>query len=295
MMHHEVEYVYYEHLLAEKYPDIDATAFLHDFVQNPEETVAKSAIDSADYYNWDRLMHPANYISDLDKSDVMADFLKYDIDEAKKGTKTGPLTSSFEVFRDTRDVYRRIATQNLLSPDDYRRDFLGTFNYQNSHLAVGPPEIRIEQLRALITAGVVQLLGPQMVVDTDEETGKFVTWSATLPDQKHESTYLLEGRLPSIKVSESQNPLIQQMLRDELAQPHEMKLANGESFRTGAMDVDVQTEQLLVNGQANQHLFFWGVPTEGKHWFTTASPRPYTNDVTFRLGDGIVDQIFETK
>lgn len=213
----------------------------------------------------------------------------------KKGTKTGPLTSSFEVFRDTRDVYRRIATQNLLSPDDYRRDFLGTFNYQNSHLAVGPPEIRIEQLRALITAGVVQLLGPQMVVDTDEETGKFVTWSATLPDQKHESTYLLEGRLPSIKVSESQNPLIQQMLRDELAQPHEMKLANGESFRTGAMDVDVQTEQLLVNGQANQHLFFWGVPTEGKHWFTTASPRPYTNDVTFRLGDGIVDQIFETK
>ncbi|WP_252902646.1 hypothetical protein [Paucilactobacillus hokkaidonensis] len=116
---------------------------------------------------------------------------------------------------------------------------------------------------------------------------------ATAPKKRHEADYLLEARLPSIKVEQSQNPLMQNLLTTELAQPHELELSDGTQFKTGGIDVDIKTEQLLVNSKPNKWLYVWGIPTESKQWFTTASPRPYINDVTFRSGDAIVDQIFK--
>lgn len=294
LAHHEVEYVYYEKLIQQKYPQINVDKFLTQFtsVADPTQLVEQSEIDSADYLDWEKLIDPAKYFGDSDDPQVMAAYLQWDAAIAKKGTKTGPLTSALEVFRDIRDVMRQIVTQQLLSPDDYRKDFLGQFNYENSHLAVGPPEIRIEELRALVLAGIVKILGPEMTVATDEHSGKFVTWSKQKPAKRYAADYLLEARLPSIKVEQSQNPLMQQLLADKLAQPHELVLADGTHFKTGALDVNSATEQLLVDGDINQHLYVWGIPTEGKQWFTTASPRPYINDVTFRSGDAIVDQIF---
>jgi len=286
-VHLEVEYVYYERLIEQSYPTINVDSFLDEFRKSadPEMVVQQSDIAESDYFDWDRTVHPMIKIGGI------TDYLKRDADEANKGTKTGPLTSAFEVFRDIRDVFRKVVNLQLLDPDDYRDDFLGQFNYENSHLAVGPPENRIEELRALVIAGVVKILGPNMAVETDDETGSFVTWSKAQPERKVHSTYLLEGRLPSIKADQSQNFLLQQLVGDQLAQAHELRLSDGTKFKTGAIDVDVQTQQLLVNGKRNPQLFFWGVPTEGKQWFTTASPRPLTNDVTFRQGDAIAEQL----
>ncbi|WP_137596714.1 FAD/NAD(P)-binding protein [Paucilactobacillus kaifaensis] len=296
MAHHEVEYVYYEKLIQQKYSQMNVEKFLTQFAlaTDPTQVVLQSEIDSDDYFNWEKLMNPTKFIGDSSDPEVMADYLQRDADAANEGTKTGPLTSALEVFRDIRDVLRQIVNYQLLSPDDYRKDFLGQFNYENSHLAVGPPEIRIEELRALVLAGIVKILGPEMMVDTDEHVAKFVTWSKLKPEQRYTADYLLEARLPSIKVEQSQNQLMQHLLADKLAQPHELVLADGTEFKTGALNVDTVTQQLIVDGEANQHLYVWGIPTEGKQWFTTASPRPYINDVTFRSGDAIVDQIFKS-
>lgn len=94
-------------------------------------------------------------------------------------------------------------------------------------------------------------------------------------------------------MEQSQNPLLQRLLANNLAQPHELVLADGTRFKTGALNIDSSTEQLMVDNKVNQHLFVWGIPTEGKQWFTTATPRPYINDWTFRFGDAIVSQIFK--
>lgn len=295
LAHHEVEYVYYERLLQQKYPQIDRARLLNKFVTatDPDEVIKHSKINASDRFNWERLMNPTKFIDDSADPQVMARYLQNDVDAAREGTKTGPMTAALEVFRDIRDVLRQVINLQLLSPDDYRENFLGQFSYENSHLAVGPPEIRIEELRALVLAGVVTLLAPEMTVDTDDQTGQFVTWSKQQPQKRHEADYLLEARLPSIKVEQSQNPLMQNLLTTELAQPHELELSDGTQFKTGGIDVDIKTEQLLVNSKPNKRLYVWGIPTEGKQWFTTASPRPYINDVTFRSGDAIVDQIFK--
>lgn len=281
LAHHETEYVYYERLIQQKYPQIDVAEFLHQFVSasDPAEVVKQSKISLADYFDWDRLMNPAKFMGDSADPKIMAAYLKKEIDTANEGTKTGPLAAALEAFHDIRDTLRRIVDLKLLSPADYQEYFLGQFNYENSHLSVGPPAIRIDELRALVLAGVVTMLGPDMAVNTDAQTGKFVTWSNEKSQQRYEANYLLEARLPSIKVEQSQNPLLQRLLANNLAQPHELVLADGTRFKTGALNIDSSTEQLMVDNKVNQHLFVWGIPTEGKQWFTTATPRPYINDL----------------
>ncbi|GAB6093274.1 FAD/NAD(P)-binding protein [Furfurilactobacillus curtus] len=293
--HHEAEYVYYKRLLALKYPQVDAEEFLREFVAAPQPSavVFRSPIIESDYLNWNQLLNPAEFLAHSDDSKIMADYLQADVEAALAGTKTGPLTSSLEMFRDLRDVVRRVVDNELIRAEDFRNLFLGQFDNENSYLSVGPPESRIAELQALVEAGVVTLLGPGMLVSGDENSQRFVTWSKNVPDQTYQADCLVEARLPAVSASHSQNPLIKQLIRAKLARPQQLTMEDGTIFETGAVDVDMHTNELLdQHGQAVTGLYFWGVPTEGKHWFTTASPRPGVNDSVLRTADATIADLF---
>ncbi|GEK28806.1 FAD/NAD(P)-binding protein [Furfurilactobacillus siliginis] len=295
LLHHEAEYVYYERLLKLKYPQVNADEFLNEFVhaQRPEAIVFRSAIVESDYFNWDKLLNPGEFMENSEQPQVMADYLESDVTAALAGTKTGPLTSALEIFRDLRDVIRRVVDQQLLRPDDLRNLFLGQFDNENSYLSVGPPETRIAELQALVEAGIVTILGPSMTVDVDVDQHQFVTWSKHFPEDRYNAKCLVEARLPAISAAHSQNPLIQNLLTSDLAQAQTVPLSDGTVFATGAVDIDIATSQLQTDDEIVSGLYFWGVPTEGKRWFTTASPRPGVNDSVLRGGDGIVANIFK--
>ncbi|WP_252902645.1 hypothetical protein [Paucilactobacillus hokkaidonensis] len=125
LAHHEVEYVYYERLLQQKYPQIDRARLLNKFVtaKDPDEVIKHSKINASDRFNWERLMNPTKFIDDSADPQVMARYLQNDVDAAREGTKTGPMTAALEVFRDIRDVLRQVINLQLLSPDDYRENF----------------------------------------------------------------------------------------------------------------------------------------------------------------------------
>ena len=56
--------------------------------------------------------------------------------------------------------------------------------------------------------------------------------------------------------------------------------------------MDRQTDALITAASdplANVYLY--GVPTEGLHWLTTASPRPDVNDVTLKETDALVNAL----
>ncbi|MCZ2491290.1 FAD/NAD(P)-binding protein [Dellaglioa carnosa] len=292
LLSHEVEYHYYSLLVAEKYPEIELTKFQLAFLRQPEETVKRSIIAESDRFNWDHLGNPMTKKPNADFKTIMLEHLQNDAADARMGTKTGPLTSALEVLRDLRLPVRQLVDNRLLSDDEYLTDFLGWFNSLNNFLTIGPPSIRIEQLRALVDADIVTMLEPGMTVDTNDH--QFETYSANAPEQRYLATTLIEARVPAVHATTATSPLMKQLLETKIANPLVLNPAKGAPVVDGAVNVDPISNLLLdENKRPQPGLYFWGVPTDGVHWLTAASPRPFVNDVSLRTANDIVKDIFE--
>lgn len=290
-LQHEVEFVYYSKLLTANYPELPLAAFQEDFLQAPTATLAKLKIQDSDRLDWPSLIDPLAGHDPADYQTVLHQYLVNDIRDAELGTQTGPMTSALEVLRDLRDPIRQVVAQGLLSDDQYLDFFLRWFNGLNDFLSIGPPVIRIKQLLALIDAGVVTLLPPGMKVTG--ERGKFMASSTVAPTVVYQGTVLIEARVPAANAPTAENPLLQQLLHDDMATLYELQLAIEKRFQSGAILVDRASQQLLNEHHDTQgDLYFWGVPTEGFHWLTTASPRPYVNDISLRQANTIASRIW---
>ena len=289
---HEAELIYYRLLLPQRYPEIDEAAFERDFIADPVATLGALPIVAKDRLDWDALADPTKaHPSGQPYQDFMRHYLRQDAQEAMRGTKTGPLTSALEVLRDMRDPIRQLVERNLLSQDQYLDFFLRWFNSLNDFLSIGPPALRIDQLQALIGAGIVTILPPGMQIKGID--GQFLLKTPSDPKFSLQAKTLLEARVPAVNAPTAQNPLVQQLLHDGYAHTYELQLNADKRFQSGAIAIDRQTQQLLDQKEHPQAgLFFWGVPTEGVHWLTTASPRPLVNDVSLKTAEQIVKVIF---
>jgi len=281
LAHKEIEYVYYEKLIQLKYPAIDLNEFLDEFTNadNHDELIHHSAIKPTDYWNWAKVLGKSNEPISIE------DYLIADITDAKLGNKTGPYTAAFNMFHDIRDVIRQIVNKNLLSDEDYQKYFLNQFKKESSFLSAGPPESRSEELLALIKAGIVTILKPKMKLSIDHKTNKFIVFSEIAPNEKFHASFVIEARLPAVNVEETTSNLITNLIESGLASPYLLKLKNQNTYTTGAINTISNSEQL------SSGLYFWGVPTEGKRWFTTVSPRPNNNDIIFSTADKIAQEI----
>ena len=291
-LQHEAELIYYRLLLPQRYPEIDEAAFERDFIADPVATLGALPIAAKDRLDWDALADPTKaHPSGQPYQDFMRHYLRQDAQEAMRGTKTGPLTSALEVLRDMRDPIRQLVERNLLSQDQYLDFFLRWFNSLNDFLSIGPPALRIDQLQALIGAGIVTILPPGMQIKGID--GQFLLKTPSDPKFSLQAKTLLEARVPAVNAPTAQNPLVQQLLHDGYAHTYELQLNADKRFQSGAIAIDRQTQQLLDQKEHPQAgLFFWGVPTEGVHWLTTASPRPLVNDVSLKTAEQIVKVIF---
>lgn len=287
-LRHEVEYIYYTRLIELKHPNIDLPAFQLAFAQAPEAALAKLALPKAQRLDWDELLHPQ---ATKDWPATIHDFLAADIAHAAGGSKTDPLGSALEVFRDMRDAVRQLLERHLLSDDEYLDWFLRQFNSINSFLSIGPPRRRNAELLALIDAGVVTLLPPNMQVQGAHNRFVITTDQA---DVTYRATALIEARVPSPNALVSTNPLIKQLLHDGLAAPLTLQLSAEKRLQTGALLVDRHTHQLLdAHHRTQGRLYCWGVPTEGIHWLTNASPRPLVDDVALRFANQIARHLLD--
>ena len=291
-LQHEAELIYYRLLLPQRYPEIDEAAFERDFIADPVATLGALPIAAKDRLDWDALADPTKaHPSGQPYQDFMRHYLRQDAQEAMRGTKTGPLTSALEVLRDMRDPIRQLVERNLLSQDQYLDFFLRWFNSLNDFLSIGPPALRIDQLQALMGAGIVTILPPGMQIKGID--GQFLLKTPSDPKFSLQAKTLLEARVPAVNAPTAQNPLVQQLLHDGYAHTYELQLNADKRFQSGAIAIDRQTQQLLDQKERPQAgLFFWGVPTEGVHWLTTASPRPLVNDVSLKTAEQIVKVIF---
>ena len=109
---------------------------------------------------------------------------------------------------------------------------------------------------------------------------------------RYEANVLIEGRLPSPNASHTRNKLVKNIVSSGLGRPYSLILANGDQYTTGALDVTVDTAELIdKQGIPVSNFFVWGLSTEQRHWLTNVAPSPGVNDVRLRMADKIAELI----
>ncbi|MEV0963124.1 FAD/NAD(P)-binding protein [Streptomyces sp. NPDC049910] len=288
MIAKEVETVYYETLLGPSAaPDSGfRAAFLATAHGSAEEAAVLDShgCPQSARWSWERICRP--YAGEaFGGPDAFRDWLlghlRRDAGHAALGNVDGPVKAALDVLRDVRNEVRRIVDHRGLSGMS-RRDHLDRwYTPLNAFLSIGPPRRRIEEMAALIEAGVLKVVGPRTAVRA--EGGAFVAESPDVPGSAVTATTLIEARLPEPDLRRSRDELLARMLRTGQCRPHAV---NG--YETGGLDVTGRPYHVIDRqGRPHPGRFAVGVPTEGVHWVTAAGARPGVDSVTLSDADAV--------
>ncbi|MFE7772584.1 FAD/NAD(P)-binding protein [Streptomyces sp. NPDC057445] len=286
----EVETVHYEALLSPG-PGF-RTRFLDAAHGSPQESAVLDAYGcaEADRWSWERISYPHKGET-FDGPDSFRDWLlrhlRRDARHAALGNVAGPVKAALDVLRDVRNELRQIVDHAGLSGAS-RRDHLDRwYTPLNAFLSIGPPRRRIEEMAALVEAGVLEVVGPRMTVRAED--GRFTAESPDVPGSAVSATTLIEARLPEPDLRRSRDELLAQLLRKGECRPHAVG-----GYETGGLDVTERPYRLIDRqGRAHPRRFAIGVPTEGVHWVTAAGARPGVDSVTLSDADAVARAALE--
>ena len=289
----EAESVYYECVLVHR--GEEAAGFVERYLRVPQEELS-SLLERFDFaadqrFSWDRLQRPWGSRAFADKSDFTAwvlDHLRADVRHAKAGNVDGPLKAALDVLRDLRNEIRLVVDHGGLDGESYRKDLEGWYTPLSAFLSIGPPVSRIEELVALVEAGVVELLGPGMRVAFDTAEPAVVAESPFVPGSAVRAKTLVEARLQEPDLRRADDPLLRFLLDTGQCRPYEIASEDGRSYQTGGLAVTERPYAIVrADGTAHPRRFAYGVPTESVHWVTAAGARPGVGSVTLEDADAI--------
>ncbi|MEO3977691.1 FAD/NAD(P)-binding protein [Streptomyces sp. CAU 1734] len=247
------------------------------------------AIDPADRWDWDLLNRPYRDIEFTDRAHFrgwLLDYLARDIELARAGNLSGPVKAALDVLRDLRNEIRVAVDHSGLRPNSHRDHLERWYTPLNAFLSIGPPASRIEEMSALIEAGVLDLTGPATDIRVDPEHHVYVAQSTAVPGPPLHATVLIEARLPEPDVRRTQDPLIRTLLAEGQAAAY--RVGGDGAYQTGGLAVGARPYRLLnAGGREHPRRHAYGVPTESVHWVTAAGIRPGVDSVTLGDSDSI--------
>ncbi|MGW0768594.1 FAD/NAD(P)-binding protein [Streptomyces sp. NPDC002676] len=291
----EVETVYYRTLLVANGRADRAEAFQRDFLDALPGTPAEQAVldvyefGEKDRWDWDRIAHPhgnQEFGGPGDFTAWLLDHLREDITEARRGNVSGPLKAALDVLRDLRNEIRLVVDHGGLHGDSHREHLDRWYTPLNAFLSIGPPASRIEEMAALIEAGVLHIVGPGLHVGVDRDG--FHAHSPSVPGSRVSAEVLIEARLPDISLNRTEDPLLRHLLDSGQCTTHRIATHDGTWTYTEGLAVTPRPFQVLdASRQPHPRRFAFGVPTESVHWVTAAGIRPGVNSVTLTDSDAI--------
>lgn len=215
-------------------------------------------------------------------------YARADAAHARLGNVAGPVKAALDVLRDLRNEVRQIVDHGGLSGVSRRAHLDRWYTPLNAFLSIGPPRRRIEEMAALIEAGVLEILGPGLDVTSktpDGPSGRsgFAARSTLIPGPPVVARTLIEARLPEPDLRRTADPLLSGLLHSGQCRPHRV-----EGYETGGLDVTPAPFRIVdAQGRPHPRRFAVGVPTEGVHWVTAAGARPGVNSVTLCDTDAV--------
>ena len=286
----EVEMVYYETLLGRHQDGSERTEFRNCFLStphnSPEETqfLDELSIPKADRWSWKHIQWPyrnRTFESTSAWQSWLLPYLREDVVQAAQGNVDGAVKAALDVLRDLRNELRLIVDHSGLSGTSRREHLDHWYTPFNAFLSIGPPRQRIEQMVALIEAGILHVLGPRL--DVQAEDGAWLARSLEIPNSTVRVTTLIEARLPEPCLQHTADDLLEHLLKTGQSRSHTI-----DGYVTGGIDVTPSPYNLIDDqGRAHARRFVIGVPTEGVHWVTAAGARPGVNSVTLTDSDAV--------
>lgn len=225
-----------------------------------------------------------------DYQDTVASKIENDIAEAEKGNKSGPLKAALDVLRDIRNEVRECVQYGRITGESFKEELLARYSPTNAFLSIGPPIQRLEQMQALIKAGILTVLPADPIISLDESNGKVDYFNPSMPQEKGEATALVEARLPTSSIQNTADPLIVSAASLGLIRPHYFK---NTPCVSGAIDVDPHSFRVQSDSEQSVSLYAYGIPLEGLQWGTAATIRPFVNSVIIHDADAIASSIQE--
>ncbi|MFJ5638626.1 FAD/NAD(P)-binding protein [Streptomyces sp. NPDC093223] len=285
----EVETVYYTALTGD--PDLTERLLSADGRHAESAVLDEAGVPAADRWSWERLQHPygqREFTGPADWHGWLLGHLRADAAQAALGNVRGPLKAALDVLRDLRNEIRLVVDHGGLTGASRRAHLDGWYTPLNAHLSIGPPRRRVEELTALLAAGVVTVLGPGLEVDRAD--GAWVARSPRVPGSEVRVTTLIEARLPEPDLRRTTDELLAGLVREGACRPHRV-----DGHETGGLDVTPRPYRLIDrDGLAHPRRFGFGVPTEGVHWVTAAGARPGVDSVTLSDADAIAREVLRT-
>ncbi|MEV6741494.1 FAD/NAD(P)-binding protein [Streptomyces sp. NPDC051104] len=293
----EVESVFYGALLSARGREAEREEFVERFVSLPEGAVHTERlldtyrIPHGERWDWERIFRPHGDGEFADRAEFrrwMLEHLRSDVREARAGNVSGPLKAALDVLRDLRNEVRLALDHGGLDGTSYRDEVESWYTPLNAFLSIGPPSSRVEELIALLEAGVLDLIGPGMRVRIDGTAGVFLAESDGVGGAPVHARVLVEARLPEPDLRRTADPLLRGLLSSGQCRPFRIPSACGTSYETGGLEVTERPYHLVdAYGRSHPRRFAYGVPTEAVHWVTAAGIRPGVNSVTLGDSDAI--------
>ncbi|MDI2130930.1 FAD/NAD(P)-binding protein [Yinghuangia seranimata] len=296
----EVEAVYYETLLRGR-GRADAAEELgtrYLAARGPDEhglLLDKFGVGTDERWDWQRLAHPWREREFADRGDFrtwLLAYLRRDVREAEGGNVGNPLKAAVDVLRDLRNEVRLVVDHAGLEGASHRDELQRWYTPLNAFLSIGPPISRIEEMIALVEAGVLELIGPEPEIRVDTEAAAFVATSPLVPGPPVRAKALIEARLPEPDIRCTSDPLLQYLLGTGQAATYRVPSADAPPYETGGLAVTPRPNR-LVDGHGRPHprRFAYGVPTESVHWVTAAGIRPGVDSVALADSDAIARSV----
>ncbi|MEN3356199.1 MAG: hypothetical protein V7637_181 [Mycobacteriales bacterium] len=287
----EVETVYYMTLLTARACRCVAERFRADYLRHPwrsaEERRVLSGFGLSDAeWDWGHIAYPHGgrvFGGPEEFQSWLLGYLRQDVGQAREGNVRNPLKAALDVLRDLRNEIRLVVDHGGLAGRSHEHDLDRWYTPLNAYLSIGPPMRRVEEMIALIEAGILTVVGPDVRVRADERSRRFVVES-DVPGSAVRTTALIEARMPDIDMRRTTDPLIRQLLATGQCRLHTIEDPGGPPYETGGLAVTERPYHLVdAAGRPHPRRFVLGVPTEAVHWVTAAGIRPAVNSVT--LGD----------
>ncbi|WP_329538308.1 FAD/NAD(P)-binding protein (plasmid) [Streptomyces sp. NBC_01450] len=296
----EVCGVYYATLLAAR-GELPETVeeftenYLHAEPGDDEDRLLDATgIEAAERWDWERVARPYGTRVLRDQATFrswLRGHLDDDVRLARQGNVGGPVKAALDVLRDLRNELRLAVDHAGLTAASHRDDLDHWYTPLNAYLSIGPPASRIEEMAALIEAGVLDVTGPGLRVTAEacDALGPcFTGTSSAIGDVRVRATALIEARLPEIDLRRTADPLMGQLLRTGQCRAYRIPGADGIPYETGGLAVTERPFHLIdAQGVPHPRRFAFGVPTESVHWVTAAGIRPGVGSVTLEDSDAI--------